>query len=164
MENNNNTYDIKFWSRFVVKSYGVYDEEKGYVSNKNDVFDPSEISDMLNITPEHICVYGERKEGISNPQSVYLFSGWFSPKIKEPPIERGDHANAIIKMLSPYEKELRAFKKRNNVLYEINFTIYDGYGDDIIIDNDTIAFCSRLSIEIRFTTFLMNEQLKLEDI
>ena len=149
-------YNTTFWSRFTVKSRGRFDEKKGYISKRIDTFDPTEITQLLKTEPEHVCVYGNHKEGISNPESVYMFSGWFSQKIKEPPIDRGEHCHSIIRMLAPYEKELIEYKQEHGVNYEITFVVYDGDGTDIIIDSEVIDFCSKLSIEIRFETFLMS--------
>lgn len=143
------------WSRFEVKSIGYYDEKKGYISNEEDAFDPDELTRLIHIQPGHTCKYGMHKDGIKNPHSCYLFSGWYSNEVDEPSIDRFFHCSTLVDLLYPYKDVLLAFRRNRRVVYEIVINVYQGSSSDIYLDASTIAFCNDLGIGIRIVTFLL---------
>lgn len=151
----NRNYNATCWSRFVVLSSGYYDEKQGYISNKEDSFDPEEITNILKTNPKFSCKYGEHIKDSKDTNRTYCFSAWFSKNVYDPPIDRDDHCNKIIQLLAPYEYELLEYKKTHKVFYEIEICIYES-GNDMLINSDIINFCHRLGIEIRINTVLLN--------
>jgi len=154
----NNDTKIRSWSCFSIISKGLYDDNGRYISKEEDAFDPNEITKILNIKPQSIRIYGARREGVDNPDSVYCSSAWFSEKVTDPPIDRDSHCYCIVQWLIPHENELIEYKKTHNVYYEIEICIYES-GNDILIDSEIISFCNRVGIEIRFNTLLTHTSL-----
>ena len=102
---------ISCWTHFYISSVGEYSSDKGFVSKKEDTFDPDELTELLGIKPRNAWKYGDHIEVSSNPDRRHLNSGWFSERVYEPPVDRFDHFHAIIQNLIPHEKELVEFKK-----------------------------------------------------
>ena len=146
---------ISCWTHFYIRSVGEYSSDKGYVSKKEDTFDPDELTELLGIKPRNAWKYGDHVELSSNPNRCHMNSGWFSERVYEPLVDRFDHFDTIIQNLISHEKELIEFKKTHNVYYEIEMCIYEGSCSDILLESYVLAFCSRVGIEIRFNTVLL---------
>ena len=154
-EKERNSEHMSCWTHFYIRSVGEYSSDKGYVSKKEDTFDPDELTELLGKKPRNVWAYGEHVEGSRDPNRCHMASGWFSERVYEPPVDRFDHFRAIIQMLIPHEKELIEFKRTHNVYYEIEMCIYEGSCSDIFLESDILAFCNRTGIEIRFNTALL---------
>ncbi len=154
-EKERNSENISCWTHFYIRSVGDYNSDKGYVSKKEDTFDPDELTELLGAKPRNVWRYGEHVEGSRDPNRCHLASGWFSERVYEPPVNRFDHFRNMMQILIPHEKELIEFKRTHNVYYEIEMCIYEGSCSDILLESDVLAFCSRTGIEIRFNTVLL---------
>lgn len=102
---------ISCWTHFYISSVGEYSSDKGYVSKKEDTFDPDELTELLGIKPRNAWKYGDHVEVSSNLDRCHMNSRWFSERVYEPPVDRFNHFYAIIQNLIPHEKELVEFKK-----------------------------------------------------
>ena len=58
---------ISCWTHFYISSVGEYSSDKGYVSKKEDTFDPDELTELLGIKPRNAWKYGDHIEVSSNP-------------------------------------------------------------------------------------------------
>lgn len=144
---------IECWACFSVVSYGEYDDTDRYVSQESDIFDPDEITHLLNVEPKYKRRYGEQRRGSNDTSDVYKSSKWTGFELSDPPIDRNEIGKCVVQRLMPYENVLIDYKKRNNVFYEIEICIFSP-GKDIIIDSEMISFCNRAGVKIRFNTLL----------
>ena len=62
---------ISCWTHFYIRSVGEYSSDKGYVSKKEDTFDPDELTELLGIKPRNAWKYGDHVELSSNPNRTH---------------------------------------------------------------------------------------------
>ena len=146
---------------FSVKSNGEYSETNGYVGFPGSEFSPDEITNIVKQSPSKCWSCGDNRKNAYSPNNKkrkYMFSSWKS-KLRYYNLDNQyDEIIKMVRELNLYANQLQEFKKRYDVLYEIEVVLYNlelGM-PDLFFDAEIIAFCYKTKTEIRVVTMLAN--------